>query len=382
MMQRTSFNHLIAATIAALTLTLASAPFAHAGERVRLVIDEMTATSTTEHGTWPFINDRDEVYFSVLGTTSRALVDIPRVSPAPPENYYGFKDGGTRRRITLWEGDLSNGQAGVLTVTIAEQDNAQLKSIKTAVKAAFEVAGAGLATFVGLPEVSAPLLSAAKKDALVAGKAFVDSLSKSGDQTIGQFVVTIRNDNDRVTAEWTKSSGTTVIATEASAARLSATHKGKYGLLVRAEHVPTERRVHLRTYNGHYVVAEGGGGRELNANRTWARTWETFTLVDLNGGNLISGDRVNLRTFDGQHYVVAEGGGGREVKADRTWARSWETFIIQKLKGSGQILFNEAVAFKAKNGNYVVAEGGGGREVNANRSHARTWETFTLLNAR
>jgi hypothetical protein len=36
--------------------------------------------------------------------------------------------------------------------------------------------------------------------------------------------------------------------------------------------------IHLRADNGQYVCAEGGGGREVVANRDRAQEWETFTV--------------------------------------------------------------------------------------------------------
>ena len=36
--------------------------------------------------------------------------------------------------------------------------------------------------------------------------------------------------------------------------------------------------IHLRANNGQYVCAEGGGGREVVANRDKAQEWETFTV--------------------------------------------------------------------------------------------------------
>lgn len=77
----------------------------------------------------------------------------------------------------------------------------------------------------------------------------------------------------------------------------------------------------LKAYNGQYFCAEGGGGREIVANRDWAKEWETFKLLDL-GEN-----KVALQAFNGQ-YVCAEGGGGREVVANRNWVREWETFKL------------------------------------------------------
>jgi hypothetical protein len=137
--------------------------------------------------------------------------------------------------------------------------------------------------------------------------------------------------------------------------------------------------VHLKTHKGFYIVAEKGGGGPVFANRRQAREWETFTLIDINGGQLMSGDRVNLMTYDGKHYLVAEGGGGREVKADRTKARQWETFTISKISGNGTINYGDKISLQAHNGQYMVAEGGGGGPVNANRSKVGEWEKFVLI---
>jgi hypothetical protein len=124
-------------------------------------------------------------------------------------------------------------------------------------------------------------------------------------------------------------------------------------------------KIALKAANGQYVVAEGGGGREVLANRNSVGAWETFELVQL-GGN-----RVALKAANGQ-YVVAEGGGGREVLANRNSVGAWETFELVQLGGNRVVL-------KAANGQYVVAEGGGGREVLANRNAVGAWETFELI---
>ncbi len=87
--------------------------------------------------------------------------------------------------------------------------------------------------------------------------------------------------------------------------------------------------VHLQAYNGQYVMAEGGGGGAVNANRDWTRTWETFTIRKVGGtGQINCGDKISLQAHNG-NYVVAEGGGGGVVNANRSWVRSWETFKIK-----------------------------------------------------
>jgi len=139
----------------------------------------------------------------------------------------------------------------------------------------------------------------------------------------------------------------------------------------------------FQSVGGYFVVAEGGGGGVVNANRTGIGSWETFTLIDLNGGALESGDLVNIETVVG-YFVVAEGGGGDVVNANRTAAFAWETFRIERVNGGGTIGSGDAISLQAYNGwsggggNYVVAEGGGGSVVNANRGAVGSWETFTI----
>jgi hypothetical protein len=133
----------------------------------------------------------------------------------------------------------------------------------------------------------------------------------------------------------------------------------------------------LRTDNGHYVVAESGGGERVYANRTGQGAWETFTLVDVNGGTLQSGDTVRLQAYNGD-YLVAEGGGNDTVNANRLVPGAWEQFRIIRTAGPGTIVNGNTVALQSINGYYVCAEGGGGGLVNANRTAIGPWETFTI----
>jgi hypothetical protein len=127
----------------------------------------------------------------------------------------------------------------------------------------------------------------------------------------------------------------------------------------------TAQRVALRTSNGiNYLCAEGGGGREVVANRTSRGPWETFAM------EVISVGKVALRANNG-HYLCAEGGGGRELVANRPTRGVWETFALVDL-GTGK------VALQAGNNQFVCAEAGGGREVNANRPVRGEWESFVL----
>jgi hypothetical protein len=129
-------------------------------------------------------------------------------------------------------------------------------------------------------------------------------------------------------------------------------------------HLRPQYDVALRAHNGQYVVAEGGGGRELRADRPGVREWETFKLIELGGS------RVALRANDGS-YVAAEGGGGGPLVANRRDIRAWETF--ERID-----LGENRIALRASNGQFVVAEDGGGGPVLANRDLRQAWETFTL----
>ncbi|MCE7980123.1 MAG: hypothetical protein DYG89_02930 [Caldilinea sp. CFX5] len=135
--------------------------------------------------------------------------------------------------------------------------------------------------------------------------------------------------------------------------------------------------VQLRAYNGQWVCAEGGGGRELVANRGIPSTWETFSMIPIQGGTLQDGSLVALQAFNGQ-YVCAEKGGGGIVVANRSARREWETFTLHRVAGAGELQNSDKIGLQAFNGQYLCAEGGGGRQIVANRSEQREWETFTI----
>ncbi len=127
-----------------------------------------------------------------------------------------------------------------------------------------------------------------------------------------------------------------------------------------------------------YLSAVNGGGAALAATSLTASVNETFTLYDLDGGDLMDGDSLLLVAHDGE-YVSAPGGGGAAVMADGAQALDWEIFIIHKLVGSGAIGDGDEVALQTKTKDlYVSAVNGGGGAVRADRSVAGSWEAFTL----
>ena len=149
-----------------------------------------------------------------------------------------------------------------------------------------------------------------------------------------------------------------------------------------------DKSVGFKAINGvNFMVAEAGGGDTTYANRTAQGPWETFTLIDINGGNLVSGDTIRLQTHNG-YFVVAENGGtpdqepspNARVKANRLLPSIWEQFTVEKVSGSpgSTIIDNDQVAIKSYNGYYFTAINGGGDEVYANRRQILSWETFTI----
>jgi len=120
----------------------------------------------------------------------------------------------------------------------------------------------------------------------------------------------------------------------------------------------------LRAHNGQYVCAEGGGKRDLTANRNRVGEWEIFEMAKLENGH------IALKACNGKFVRAKKGGGGR-LLPDKTWIQSHETFLMV---GRGK----NKIALRSHNGKYVCAEGGGGRQLVANRNTARQWETFRI----
>ena len=183
---------------------------------------------------------------------------------------------------------------------------------------------------------------------------------------------------------------------------------------------PTLRRgdrFALRTFHDLWVVAEQAGGSIAQANRPVQSIWETLTflpgtrqsiclqshdgqfvgsggnpgrvdatadscagpavheLIDIDAGELLSGEVVYLRSRDDRYWSAQPNG---DLTADRPNAGLWERFRLVKRFGSpGEaIVEGDEVALQSFHDRWVVAEGGGGFEVAADREVASIWETF------
>lgn len=141
---------------------------------------------------------------------------------------------------------------------------------------------------------------------------------------------------------------------------------------------PTSMRVNVRTWGNYFLVADQGGGGPLDAYSTYPKEWETFTLTDLDGGALQSGDKVTLQAVSGQYLSAANGGGG-DIDAVSNTAGDFETFRIEKVEGTGVIESGDKVALKTPMGDrYLSVLDGGGSTVAASASAIQAWETLTL----
>jgi hypothetical protein len=140
----------------------------------------------------------------------------------------------------------------------------------------------------------------------------------------------------------------------------------------------TIANVTLRTLiAGRYLGAMNNGGSTVSATATVADAWERFSVVDLNGGSLTSGDSIHVRTGGGQ-YLHATGGGGTTLDASATAPSAFTTFKLVKRNGTGTIVAGNEVALQTDSGAYVSAQNGGGGSVDATGPALDTWETFII----
>ena len=130
--------------------------------------------------------------------------------------------------------------------------------------------------------------------------------------------------------------------------------------------------------NGQFIGAQGNGGSTVIATATVAQAWETFTLIDQNGGTLNSGDLVFIRAGGGQ-YFQALNGGGSTLNAASQNQLDWESFRVVKASGIGAIHSGDSIGLQTKTtGNWVSAANAGGGAVFAYGAALGAWEHLTI----
>ncbi len=130
---------------------------------------------------------------------------------------------------------------------------------------------------------------------------------------------------------------------------------------------------------GLYVGAANNGGGAVNATATAAQAWETFSLADVNGGALASGDLVRIKAGSGQ-YFQAENGGGGALNAASANAMDWETFrIVSRKGGASAIASGDVIGLQTvTSGAWVSAQDGGGGAVFAYGGAFGSWEELVI----
>ena len=154
----------------------------------------------------------------------------------------------------------------------------------------------------------------------------------------------------------------------ASSGTMEAARNAGYSL-VRREGFIFPSAVALRTPNGMFLYAEGGGGGELKAIGSRVAQWETFQVLYLDGQR----ERIALRAHNGYYVSVTDSTTPLGVvSATGLGALERERFQMIRIDDTH-------IALRAFNGRFVTAEGGGGGIVTANRTTRADWEIFEVV---
>lgn len=148
--------------------------------------------------------------------------------------------------------------------------------------------------------------------------------------------------------------------------------------------VPDQRHAaSFVTGTGHYLTALGGSGSLLNAVGPGRGTWQTFYLVDQNGGALAHGDVVSIRTGPSDTFVSA-GTAGQSVRADATSDGSaLARWSIHRVLGAGTVQDGDEIGFRNESRfRFMTAINDGGTTVVSDAVALGDWERFTYREPR
>ncbi|HEX4456694.1 MAG TPA: hypothetical protein VIA18_01915, partial [Polyangia bacterium] len=137
---------------------------------------------------------------------------------------------------------------------------------------------------------------------------------------------------------------------------------GGAGDMTSAPGQPTTRVATIKTLVGHtYAGATNGGGSTVYADRYAPQAWETWQLVDHNGGSLMDGDTVSFQANGGQ-YLSASGGGMNAQAAGDGATETFTIGLVAKADGSAAktIVDGDSFSLEDSTGTFVSATGGGG----------------------
>jgi hypothetical protein len=220
------------------------------------------------------LNNRDEAYFVVAGASSHGAIKSPRISPPPPEDYFGLHAGEHADNIVLWQGDLAEGESAFLNVLLREQDNAQLGAIEDALEGVAAVVFGAITTNPGIIIAGAGKLGGSLGE-------LVASLSMDGDQTIGAFSIGVTVHSGEVSCIYAAGTNTSLQTQNGLAAAFHLTGSGADYTVSVSVPDPVVRFVG--------VYRAGNDGYAL-WNSSWAQFQQNWTQATHQGLRLVSID--------------------------------------------------------------------------------------------
>ena len=142
-------------------------------------------------------------------------------------------------------------------------------------------------------------------------------------------------------------------------------------------------RVHLQANNGQFFSAENNGGSTVRADSDTVGPWETFSLVDRNGGDCLeSGDVAYFQTSDGFYLSQNYSELPYFLEATATLPSTDRVaFTMHRKNGDGAVRSGDFVTLNATwiGGWYMRAEGGGGGRLLLDSDADGPWETFRII---
>jgi hypothetical protein len=241
---------------------------------IKVVVSRLFCKKPTDNNA---LNNRDEAYFVLAGASSRGAIKSPRISPPPPEDYFGLHAGEHADNIVLWEGDLAEGESAFLNVLLREQDNAQLGAIEDAIQG---VAAVVLGVITANPGI---ITGGAGKLAGSLGE-LVASLSADGDQTIGGFSVGVNVHSGEVSCIYGAGSNASIQVQNGLSATFHLTGSGADYTVGVSVPDPVVR------FAG--VYRAGNDGYAL-WNSNWTQFQQNWTQASKQGLRLVSIDTFN-----------------------------------------------------------------------------------------
>jgi hypothetical protein len=126
-------------------------------------------------------------------------------------------------------------------------------------------------------------------------------------------------------------------------------------------------KIALKTSDGYFLCADGGGGGNILADRESVGGWEIFYVIP------VGDHKIALKTEKGKYVSIADN--IESINAKKDTIGPTEIFEIFDLD-------DNKIALKGANGKYITAIEGGEHEVAANRDKILKWEVFEMLKLR